>query len=241
MDFHEITMKGKFWGQILTTKPAWTNGDEGRIIYVQDTGKTYIGQSSDWASFTYNDYGYVWLPAENVRPGGSNLSVGHSLVDDGDYLIPLNLYGISDRVNLLYWLLDGGPGYASEVYGTTQFSDWDLGTVKAKFYWTGATGCSISDDVRWGLELLSLGDSDVLDGTKGTIQYIDDSVLANDGTDIQITAATPAITVGGTPATNDLISVTVSRPAIGSNDMTEDALFFGVLIQYKKTINEGSW
>lgn len=66
MDFHEILMKGKYWMQKLSTKPTWATGDEGRLIYVEDTESIYVGHSADWlelglpsgfllrSNFTYN-------------------------------------------------------------------------------------------------------------------------------------------------------------------------------------------
>jgi hypothetical protein len=111
---------------------------------------------------------------------------------------------------------------------------WDLGVVKAKFYWTSATGSTAGDTVEWAMKAGSLADSDAIDTALGTAQVISDTLLANNGTDLQITPATPAITVAGTPALGELTTFEVYRNVAGTDDMTEDAWLVGVAIQYKK-------
>lgn len=55
MEYQEIELKGKFFAQKLTTKPAWVTGDESRMIYAEDTHKFHIGNSSDWEELAYGD------------------------------------------------------------------------------------------------------------------------------------------------------------------------------------------
>ena len=43
MKYHEITMAGKMWLQTVSSNPAWTAADKGRIIYNTTVNKTYIG------------------------------------------------------------------------------------------------------------------------------------------------------------------------------------------------------
>ena len=78
--------------------------------------------------------------------------------------------------------------------------------IKAKFYWSSATGSTAGDTVEWQLQGLAIGDSDPLDGAfTDTGEVITDTLLANNGTDLQITSATSAITINGTPALGDLV------------------------------------
>ena len=119
--------------------------------------------------------------------------------------------------------------------------NWNRGTIKAKFYWSSATGSSATDTVEWGIKAGALSDSDPIDAVLGTAQVISDALLANDGADLQISAATPALTVAGSPALNDLIVFEVYRNTDGTDNMAEDAWLFGVLIQYKKTRYAASW
>lgn len=48
-------MTGKFWPQKVSTIPVWKAGDEGRLIYAEDTQKFYIGQSADWEELSLGD------------------------------------------------------------------------------------------------------------------------------------------------------------------------------------------
>jgi predicted porin len=79
----------------------------------------------------------------------------------------------------------------------------------------------------------ALSDSDAIDAALGTGQVISDALLADDGADLQLSGATPAITVGGTPALGDLIVFEAYRNVSGTDDMTEDAWLFEVVIQYQ--------
>ena len=119
--------------------------------------------------------------------------------------------------------------------------NWNRGTVKAKFYWSSAAGSTAGDTVEWGIKAGALSDSDAIDAALGTAQVISDVLLANDGTDLQISGVTPAITIGNTPALNDLIVFEVYRNTDGVDDMAEDAWLLSVLIQYKKTVYAASW
>ena len=119
--------------------------------------------------------------------------------------------------------------------------NWDRGTIKAKFYWGSATGSSVADTVEWEISAGALSDSDAIDAALGTAQVKSDALLATNGSDMQITGATPAITVGGTPALGDLIHFKVSRNVGGTDDMTEDAWLYGVLIQYTMSNTVAAW
>ena len=119
--------------------------------------------------------------------------------------------------------------------------DWNRGTVKAKFYWSSDTGSSVNDTVEWGIKAGALSDSDAIDVALGTPQVISDALLADNGADLQVSAATPALTVAGSIVLNDVIIFEVYRNTDGTDDMAEDAFLFGCLIQYKKTRYAASW
>lgn len=48
MDFHEISMKGKFICEILSSNPTWASSDEGRVIYNSTEHIFYYGTNSAW-------------------------------------------------------------------------------------------------------------------------------------------------------------------------------------------------
>ena len=118
---------------------------------------------------------------------------------------------------------------------------WDRSTVKAKFFWSSATGSTTGDTVEWEILAGALSNDDAIDAALGTAQVISDALLADAGADLQVSGATPAITVGGTPALGDLVHFKVSRNVGGTDDMTEDAWLFGCWIQYKCTNAVAAW
>ena len=123
----------------------------------------------------------------------------------------------------------------TEEYAGVNFSmpgNWDLGTIKVKFYWSSASGSTTADTVEWEIGGVAISDNDALDVAIGTTQVISDAILANDGADLQVSGATPAVTIAGTPALYDFLSMKISRNVSGTDDMTEDAWLFGVMIQY---------
>lgn len=137
-------------------------------------------------------------------------------------------YATND-VNLEYLLFDG----ATEEYACALVqlpSTWDLGTITGAHYWDAATGASAADTVEWELAARAYANDDAIDQAAGTGQVISDAVLAVG--DMHITSASPAITVAGSPAAGQPILLTVSRNVTGTDDMTEDAKWFGVLLTW---------
>ena len=53
--------------------------------------------------------------------------------------------------------------------------NWDRSTIKAKFFWTSATGSTTADTVEWGIKAGALSDSDAIDATLGTGVVISDA------------------------------------------------------------------
>jgi hypothetical protein len=112
-------------------------------------------------------------------------------------------------------------------------SDWDGGTVTAAFYWT-ATGTS-TNSVVWALEGRSYGDLETLDQAFGTAQQVSDAHTAT-ALQVQVSAATPSITLSGTPAASELVLFRVKRvPADASDTLAVDAMLIGVMITYTRT------
>ena len=119
--------------------------------------------------------------------------------------------------------------------------DWDLGTIKAKFFWTTATGSTAGDDVEWAIQAVAISNDDAIDAAWGTAVTVNDAVIVNNGTDMQVTGATAAVTVGGSPALGDMIAFRVFRDVSAETaGPTEDAWLFGVQIQYRTLTTEPS-
>ena len=108
---------------------------------------------------------------------------------------------------------------------------WNEGTVTAKFYWTHAT--AVATDVMWGIQGVCVSDNDTIDATFGTGVTVTDT-FHNAAEDLAISPETAAITLGGTPAEDDLAYFQVYRAATTAGDTTNstDAQLLGVKILF---------
>ena len=149
-------------------------------------------------------------------------------------------YGTND-IDLDYFAFDSGATEERVQFKLKMPENWDRGTIKAKFDWSSDTGSTAGDTVEWGIKAGALSNDDAIDTALGTPQVVTDTLLANNGTDLQVSGATPALTVGGTPALGDMIIFEVYRNTDGTDDMAEDAFLFGVTLQYKKTGVVAAW
>lgn len=102
---------------------------------------------------------------------------------------------------------------------------WDLGTVTTQFHWTAASG---SGTVTWAIQGLARSDDDALDTAFGTAQTVTDTLIT--ANDEHITAATSAMTIGGTPAVGDRLIFQIYRDI--SDTLTADAKLLGVRVQF---------
>ena len=109
-------------------------------------------------------------------------------------------------------------------------SDYGGGTITAVFHWTANS--TSTNSVIWGLQARCFTDDDALDQAFGTAQEVTD---ANKETayDLNITAATTAITIAGTPAAGKLVQWKAYRKAAdGSDNLAVDAKLIGIQITY---------
>jgi hypothetical protein len=105
-------------------------------------------------------------------------------------------------------------------------SNYNNGTVTARFYWTAASG---SGGVAWGIQGRAFANDDALDTAAGTAQLVTDTLIA--ANDMHITSATSAVTIGGTPAANTPIQFTIYRDVSDAADtLAVDARLLGVEI-----------
>lgn len=112
--------------------------------------------------------------------------------------------------------------------------EWDLGPIKVKFYTSPASGASSGDDYTFELKAVAVSHDDVMDVAYGTGQHVDQEVTAGVDADLHISAASAAITVGGSPALEDLTQFKITRLQNDASDnMPEDAKLRKIVIQYK--------
>lgn len=194
------------------------------------------------AGISGEDYWYVPPSVRTLKS-----SVVSTIWVPATAMIPLDTAGASaqlvettthDNMRLAYAFDGATKQYAA--FEVAMPEGWDRGTIKAKFYWGAESGSSAGDTVEWEIAATALGDSDALDVAQGAAQVVSDTLLANDGGDMQVTAATPAVTVGGTPALGDVLNFKVARNVTGTDDMTEDALLYGVLLQFTESFPDAA-
>ncbi|MFA5321380.1 MAG: hypothetical protein WC373_01795 [Smithella sp.] len=142
-------------------------------------------------------------------------------------------YGTND-IDMDFFAFDGGATEERVQFKWAMPDEWDRGTVKVKFFWSSATGSTAGDTVEWGIKAGAISDNDAIDAALGTAVTVSDTLLADNGGDMQVTAASAAMTVGGTPALGDMIVFEIYRNTDGTDDMTEDAWLFGIQIQWKR-------
>lgn len=108
---------------------------------------------------------------------------------------------------------------------------YNLGTITAETYWTAASG---SGGVVFGLSGGAYSNDDALTVALGTAQTMTDTLLATN--DLHISPTSSAITLAGTPAAADFLALQISRnPADGSDTLTADAKFLGVMLHITVT------
>lgn len=185
----------------------------GHVLTVDSTAATGV----KWAAVSASGGGStnVWIPAAQWIP---RTTTGCGI--DSRELS-------TNKINTDELLFDAAAAeYAQAMI--VMPSNWNAGTVTAKFHWTASTG---SGDVVWGLKARSYANDDALDQAMGTAQTATDTLTATN--DLDISPATPAITVGGTAASGNPIIWEVYRDATAGGDtLAADARLLGVEITY---------
>lgn len=193
------------------------------------TAKYYDGSS--WLSITQK-YGKLKVPASFMIPCTTN---GCAALENSEK-------GTND-LDRDYLAFGGGATEERCQFSLTteDLEGWDFGTIKAKLLWSSDTGSTTGDTVEWGVKAGAFSDGDPLDAALGTAQVISDTLLADNGGDGQLSGATPAITVGGTPAAEDEVLFEIYRNTDGTDDMAEDAWLMAVIIEFTKDQTVSLW
>ncbi len=110
-------------------------------------------------------------------------------------------------------------------------SNYNNGTLTARFYWTGSGALDTTDDVVWGFQGVAVANDDALGVSMGTAVTVADTVITIN--DMMISSATTFATMGGTPAANKPILFQVYRDAANGGDTYgHDARLLGVEIGF---------
>jgi hypothetical protein len=134
--------------------------------------------------------------------------------------------------NFRFLLFDAGTvEYAQSV--VVMPDNYNLGTIRARFYWSASGPKAGSNDVVWSIHGQFFSDGDAIDQGFGTAVSVVDTVQDVLPDDVMISAETSAMTFGGTPGTNRLVQLQIFRDAANAADTYgHDAKLIGVEILY---------
>ena len=171
-----------------------------------------------------DSYDTIWVPARTMTPS----TTAGATPETHEY------------ESLLF---DGAAANESAEFNLVLPESWNLGTIKAKVYWApGAAAANATEWVRFEIAAGALSDDDALDAAVGTAVNLDDQVIADD--DLHISAASTAMTIGGSSSIGDIIHFKITRDfdyAGAGVAMDVDCRLFGVLIQIRKTVVPTAW
>lgn len=189
---------------------------EGKLTHLAlGSGLSLSGTTLNAAAIATGAWTTGWIPASLFIPRTTN-GCG---VDSRELS--------TNRTNWDELLFDAGTDEFAQAFIALP-SNYNNGTITARFYWTASTG---SGDVVWGIQGRAFANDDALDTAFGTAQTVTDTLLA--ANDMHITSATSAVTIGGTPAANTPILFQIYRDADAAGDtLSSDARLLGVEISY---------
>lgn len=194
---------------------TWTRlgaGTSGQYLKTQGTGANPV-----WATVSASGGGStnVWIPAAQWIP---RTTTGCG-IDSREQA--------TGNINTDELLFDTATiEYAQAM--VTMPSNYNNGTVTARFYWTASAGTA-STTVTWAIRGRAFGDNVALGQTYTTAaQSVTDAYFS--ANQMHISDATAAVTIDGTPAANKPIIFEIYRDTADS--LAADARLLGVEISY---------
>ena len=164
--------------------------------------------------------GKIWLSAAGGNPSATS-----------GCALPSQVEQPTNKVNVVVGAFDAAADEYME-WTLAMPSDWDGSTITAVFYWLANS--TSTNAVVWGLQGRAYGDDEALDQAMGTAQTVTD---ANKSTayKLNVSGATAAITLAGTPAASELVQLRAYRDADnGADNLAVDALLVGVLVTFAR-------
>jgi hypothetical protein len=131
----------------------------------------------------------------------------------------------SGRPDLQVLDFDGGSDEHAQ-FQIAMPKSWNESTVTFRAFWTSTA--TDTDGVAWGLQGVATANDDTVDVAYGTAVVVtDDNISAAE--DCLVTAESSAVTIAGSPSTDELCWFRVFRDVSDANDdMTEDARLIGI-------------
>ena len=159
----------------------------------------------------------IWIPANAMTPTTSNPCADIAAVET-----------TAGRPDM--YVLDFDKDADEHAQFTVAFpKSWNLGTVTFQAFWSGlaATG-----GVSWGLQGVAFADNDSIDTAYGTAVVVDDTEQGA-VEEVNVSAASGAITIAGSPGDDELCYFRIFRDVSDSNDDSGgDARLHGIKLFY---------
>ena len=106
---------------------------------------------------------------------------------------------------------------------------WNLGVVTFQAFWTGLT--ANAGGVAWALQAVAASNGDTIDVAYETPRIITDTFIAAE--EVHVTDESKAVTIGGTPADNDLCYFRIFRDVSDAADTrAADCNLLGIKLFY---------
>ncbi len=159
----------------------------------------------------------IWIPAVGMSPATTNGATA------------TQIEGTPGRPEIAALSFDPSNQQFAQ-FAIAMPKSWNNSTVTAQFFWSHPS-TTTNFGVTWSIAGVAVSDGDAIDASYGTAQTVSDTG-GTTGT-LYISSATSAVTIGGTPATGDLVYFHVARvPADSSDTMAVEANLIGVKIIY---------
>ncbi len=177
---------------------------------IKDGGKT-VSEINPVGSQT------IWIPAVGMSPATT------------DGAAAAQIEGTAGRPEIAALSFDPTTQQFAQ-FAVAMPKSWNNSTITAQFFWSHPS-TTTNFGVTWSIAGVAISDGDAIDASYGTAQTVSDTG-GTTGT-LYISSATSAVTIGGTPATGDLVYFHIARvPADGSDTMAVEANLIGVKIIY---------
>jgi len=200
------------------------------------TSKT-IGKNSSITIQTDSTAG-LWNIIDSNGMGRQSLWIPISSMHDGNPAATEGSVngGVGSPQYSVRLLLDGEDRYAE--FAISFPKRWDLGSVTAVVHYLNVSAGN--GDIVIDIDAVAGSDTDLISILFGTSVSLTDTVNTNVNR-LNITSETSAITIGGTPAVNDICYFRVGRRGADASD-TETGIVYlsGVEIFYNSTMPEDS-
>jgi hypothetical protein len=156
----------------------------------------------------------LWIPAAAMRPTDSN---GCDSITDVETT--------SGRPDLQVLDFDTSADEHAQ-FQIAMPKSWNESTITFRAFWTSTA--TDTDGVAWGLQGVATANDDTVDVAYGTAVVVtDDNISAAE--DCLVTAESSAVTIAGSPSTDELCWFRVFRDVSDANDdMAEDARLIGI-------------